>query len=107
MKSRFFGVAVGLIALGAALVAQEKVDFEMLAKIRAEGMDRSKALDAFNHLTTVIGPRLTNSPAHKRAVAWAQETLKAFGMTDVKAEQWQFGRGWTLEKVSIEMIEPR
>jgi carboxypeptidase Q len=107
MKSRFSIAAVCLIALAATLVAQEKVDFEMLAKIRAEGMDRSKAQDAFNHLTTVIGPRLTNSPAHKRAVAWAQETLKANGMTDVKAEQWQFGRGWTLEKVSIEMIEPR
>jgi len=34
MRSRFSIVAVCLIALGAALVAQEKVDFEMLANER-------------------------------------------------------------------------
>jgi hypothetical protein len=103
-------IAVGVVTLLAftvALTAQEKVDFEMLAKIRAEGMERSKAIEAFNHLVTVIGPRLTNSPAHKRAIGWAQDTMKAWGLTEVHTEPWQFGRGWTMEKVSIEMIEPR
>jgi carboxypeptidase Q len=107
MKTRFTAIAATVLALAVVARAQEKVDFAMLAKIRAEGMDRSKALEAFNHLTTVIGPRLTNSPAHKRAIAWTQETLKAWGLSEVHAEPWQFGRGWTMEKVSIEMIEPR
>ncbi len=87
--------------------AQERVDFAMVEKIKAEGLERSKAVDTFDYLTTVIGPRLTNSPAHKRAVAWTQETLKAWGMSVVHTDPFQFGRGWTLEKVSIEMIEPR
>ena len=73
-------VVVSLAALG---LAQERVDFSVVEKIRAEGMDRSKALATFDYLTTVIGPRLTNSPAHKRAIAWTQEQMKALGLTDV------------------------
>src|SRR5688572_14061582 len=89
------------------VAAQEPVDGAMLAKIRAEGMERSKALETFTHLTTVIGPRLTNSPAHRRAIDWTQERLRSYGLANVHAEPWQFGRGWQLERFSIEMIEPR
>jgi len=101
-------VACGVVAvLTVAVFAQETVDTAMVAKIRAEGMDRGKVLDTFNHLANVIGPRLTNSPAHKRAVAWTQETLRAYELTNVHAEPFEFGRGWTLERFSVEMIEPR
>jgi hypothetical protein len=96
-----------LILLAVSLRAQEPVDTAMMAKIRAEGLERSKVLETFNQLTNVIGPRLTNSPAHKRAVAWTQETLKGWGLADVRTEPFEFGRGWTLERLSIEMIEPR
>jgi carboxypeptidase Q len=86
---------------------QDKVDFGVIEKIRAEGLERSKVLETFDYLTAAIGPRLTNSPAHKRAVAWTQEQMKALGLSDVHAEPFQFGRGWTLNKVTIEMVEPR
>ena len=89
------------------VTAQEPVDSAMVAKIRAEGMDRSKAVETFTHLTTVIGPRLTNSPAHRRAIEWTQERLRAYGLANVHAEPFEFGRGWELERFSIEMIEPR
>ena len=87
--------------------AQERTDFATLEKIKAEGTERSKVLEVFNYLVTNIGPRLTNSPAHKRAVQWTMETAKAWGMSEVHAEPWQFGRGWTLEKISVEIVEPR
>jgi hypothetical protein len=96
-----------LLLLSMAGAAQEKTDFAMLERIRAEGTERSKILEVFNHLVTNIGPRLTNSPAHKRAVQWTMETARAWGMSEVHAEPWQFGRGWTLDKISVEMIEPR
>ena len=48
-------------ALCAGLAAQE---MSTLEKIRVEGMEHSKVLEPFDYLTTVIGPRLTNSPAH-------------------------------------------
>ncbi len=98
---------VAVAALCAGLAAQDRVDFGVIEKIRAEGMERSKVLETFDYLTTAIGPRLTNSPAHKRAVAWTQEQMKAMGLSNVHAEPFQFGRGWTLNKVTIEMVEPR
>ena len=78
MRTASLGILVTLLLLTIPSSAQEKVDFTVIEKIRAEGMDRSKAVETFDYLTTVIGPRLTNSPAHKRAVAWTQETLKAW-----------------------------
>lgn len=98
---------VTLAALCTGLAAQDRVDFGVIEKIKAEGMERSRVLDTFEYLTTVIGPRLTNSPAHKRSIAWTQEQMKAMGLTGVEAEPFQFGRGWTLNKVTIEMLEPR
>ncbi|MEP6782756.1 MAG: M20/M25/M40 family metallo-hydrolase [Acidobacteriota bacterium] len=97
----------GVAALCAGLAAQDRVDFTVIEKIRAEGIDHSKVLETFDYLTSAIGPRLTNSPAHRRAIAWTQEQLKGLGLADVHAESFQFGRGWTLNKVSIEMVEPR
>ena len=107
MRTISLGLLATVLLLTMSSSAQERVDFGVIEKIRAEGMDRSKVVETFDYLTTVIGPRLTNSPAHKRAVAWTQETFKAWGMSAVHAEPFQFGRGWTLDKVSVEMIEPR
>ena len=78
--------------------AQDRVDFSVIEKIRAEGMERSKILETFDYLVTTIGPRLTNSPAHRRAVEWTQQQMKAMGLSEVHTEPFQFGRGWTLEQ---------
>lgn len=109
MKTDPFGLCVVLMCLGMAVMegGQDKIDFTVIEKIRAEGMERSKAVETFEYLTTNIGPRLTNSPAHRQAIAWTQQQLKAMGMSDVHTEAFQFGRGWTLNKVTIEMVEPR
>jgi hypothetical protein len=96
---------MGLLATVA--LAQEPVDSAMLARIRAEGLERSRALETFTYLTTNIGPRLTNSPAHRRAIEWTQQQLKSYGLAKIHADAWEFGRGWQLERFSIEMVEPR
>lgn len=107
MRTISLGILVTVLSLTTIGTAQDRIDFTVIEKIRAEGMERSKVLEAVDYLTSVIGPRLTNSPAHKRSVAWTQETLKAWGMSEVHAEPFQFGRGWTLDKVIVEMLEPR
>ncbi|MGH9173028.1 MAG: M28 family peptidase, partial [Vicinamibacterales bacterium] len=94
-------------ALTTSVTTQEPVDTAMVTKIRSEGFDRSQVLDTFNQLTNVIGPRLTNSPAHKRSIAWTQDALRSWGISHVSSEPWAFGRGWTLERFSVEMVEPR
>ena len=119
-KAVFVAIAVAALCAGVAASTsaridspelrrdeQEKVDFSVIEKIRAEGMERSKMLETFDYLVTTIGPRLTNSPAHRRAVQWSQDQMKAMGLAEVHTEGFEFGRGWTINKVSIEMIEPR
>lgn len=98
---------VVVAALCASVAAQDKLDFAVIEKIRAEGMERSKILETFDYLVTTIGPRLTNSPAYRRAVEWSEQQMKAMGLSSVHTEKFDFGRGWTLNKVSIEMVEPR
>ncbi len=89
------------------LAAQAPSDREMLAKIRTEGMDHSQVAPVFDHLTIDIGPRLTASPAHKRAAEWTRDRLAAYGLSNAHLEPWTFGMGWTLDKLTVEMIEPR
>jgi carboxypeptidase Q len=96
-----------MLLLAVPLIAQEPVDTAAIAKIRAEAYERGQVLDTFNQLANVIGPRLTNSPGHKRAVRWTEETLEKWGLANVHTEPFEFGRGWTLERFSVEMIEPR
>src|SRR6476620_3931544 len=100
---------IAILALPCLVVAaaQPPTDRDVLARIRAEGMERSQAAAVFNHLTIDIGPRLTASPAHKRAVDWTRDRLRSYGLANVHVEPWAFGMGWTLDKLTIEMIEPR
>jgi len=79
----------------------------VLAKIRSEGLERPQIAPVFEYLTTNIGPRLTASPAHKRAAEWVRDRLSSYGLEHAHLEAWSFGRGWTLEKLTLEMIEPR
>jgi hypothetical protein len=101
-------VLIGLVMLmAAAMTGQEKTDAAMIAKIRAEGLQRSRVLEVFDHLVNVIGPRLTASPAYKTAVDWSLDKLVSMGFDNVHLEPWEFGRGWQLDKLSVEMLEPR
>jgi carboxypeptidase Q len=101
--------SIALVALLAATTtsAQEKIDTAMTAKIRTEGLEHSQVMEVFDHLVNVIGPRLTASPAYKTAVDWCRNKLVAMGFDNVHLEPWEFGRGWQLEKLTVEMVEPR
>jgi hypothetical protein len=98
------GVALGVSTV---LTGQDGANSDVLAKIRTEGMERSQARVLFRMLTDEIGPRLTASPAQKRASEYARERLASFGLADARLEPWTFGRGWTLDRLTVEMIEPR
>src|ERR1700720_2586950 len=80
---------------------------QMAEKIISEAMDHSQVAPVFETLTVTIGPRLTASPAHKRAAEYARDRLASYGLENARLEPWKFGRGWTLEKLTIEMTEPR
>ena len=48
-------------------ITAEKIDAEMNAKIKTEGMERSKIMWIEHQLTDVYGPRPIGSPNHKAA----------------------------------------
>jgi len=98
---------IALLLTPAVLGAQESFDRAMVAKIRDEGMNRSRVWSMVDTLATVIGPRLTASPAYMRAAVWARDHLTGWGLKDVHFEAWPFGRGWELQKYTLEMTEPR
>jgi len=101
-------VWIAALSLAAAswLTAQEPVDQAVIARIREEGLQRSRVEQTFNQLTNVIGPRLTGTPAYKQAADWSATELKRYGLSAVHLESFPFGRGWTLEKLVLEMVEP-
>jgi hypothetical protein len=98
-------VKTALFAL-AVLLALPQPD-DALRRIREEGLERSKVFELFSTLTDDIGPRLTGTPAYKRSAEWARDRMREFGLTDTKLETWPFGRGWVLDKLVVEMVEPR
>src|SRR5579863_559965 len=96
-----------LAGITAFVQAQIFIDRGMLAKMRAEETANSQVAPVFEMLTVDIGPRLTASPGHKRAAEWSRDRLASYGLEGARLEPWKFGRGWTLEKLTVEMIEPR
>jgi carboxypeptidase Q len=102
-------ITIVILALAGTAMpgAQAPSDGEVLAKIRSEGLEHSQVAPVFQMLTVDIGPRLTASPAHKRAVEWTRDRLASYGLSNVHIEPWKFGRGWTMEKLTLEMVEPR
>ena len=107
MKRTLFLVSMTALMIATLTQAQERIDTAMVAKIRAEGMERSRVQETFDHLVNVIGPRLTGSPAYKTSVDWTRDKLVTMGFDNVHLEPWEFGRGWQLEHITVEMIEPR
>lgn len=107
MKKTLLVLSLTALLAAPAAQAQEKVDMAVMSRIRTEGLQNSRVMETFDHLVNVIGPRLTASPAYQTAVKWSQEKLSAMGFDNVHAEPWAFGRGWQVDRLSIEMLEPR
>lgn len=98
------------VSLGhaSAQVVSESVDLSVVRKIKDEGLTRSKLDDLASYLNDVIGARLTNSPASRRANEWAAETFRSWGLANVKVEPWDsaFGRGWEIVNYSGRILAP-
>jgi hypothetical protein len=100
-------LVLALLAVPSLVVAQQQNTDAVLARIRDEGLSRSRAWPMLDTIATVFGPRLTASPAYLRAANWARERFAAWGLANPHLESWPFGRGWELQKFSFEMTTPR
>lgn len=101
-------IAYGAIAIPPALPAQtESIDTAAVVRIRDEGLNRSQVMEHIVWLSDVYGPRLEGSPQKEEAAAWAMKTMQSWGLSNVRQQRFPFGKGWSLEHFSAEMIEPR
>lgn len=80
---------------------------DVLARIQHEALDQSQVGAMFATLTDDIGQRLTASPSFHRAIDWAKDRMTGIGLANVHTETWPFGRGWALDRLTVEMTEPR
>ena len=94
-------VTAPLVAAG-----QEPVDLQMVTRIRDEGLNRSKVMETVATLTDEIGPRLTGSPAYRKATEWTRDRLTEHGLVNAHLEPFEFGRGWTFSYVNVRMTKP-
>lgn len=85
----------------------EEVDLDMVTRIRLEGFYRSQVMETLQHLTDVIGSRLTGSPGMDAANAWTRDKLSEWGLSDARLEGFYFGKGWSFDRVSVHMEAPR
>ncbi|HEX4945343.1 MAG TPA: M20/M25/M40 family metallo-hydrolase [Blastocatellia bacterium] len=114
LRKRITAPLIALLVFSLVVPAQvpapatgEKVDLEMMKKIREEGLQRSQVMNTLSWMTDVIGPRLTGSPQMKHANEWTKTKLTEWGLENARLEPWgPFGRGWSLEKFSANVIEP-
>lgn len=102
-------LATVLLVTGTQMaLAQERVDLDMTAKIRQEAFARSQVMKTLDHLTDVIGPRLTLSPTMLEANRWTRSKFTEWGLANVHDEAIDdLGRGWEFTDTSVEMLSPR
>ena len=101
----------GALALASPTVGGQdnppRVDWEMVAKIREEGLQRSQVMDTAAYIADVLGARLTLSNDMSRAQAWAESHMKKLGLVNVVIEPFMdYGIRWDNEYVSLHLLEP-
>jgi len=96
------------VAIGAFASDQvPTVDWDMAARIREEGLQRSQVMDIVGYMTDVLGARLTLSEGMRRAQLWAKDKMEKLGLENVAIEPFMdYGAAWDNEYFSLHMLEP-
>jgi carboxypeptidase Q len=107
MKKSISTMALVLVLWSGNILAQERVDLEMMYKIKSEGIGNSQIQDLSFHLTDFLGPRLSGSSNLRNARNWTAQKFQDWGLANVNIDSYgDFGRGWDVKKSYIAMKEP-
>ena len=77
-----------------------------LTSIAGQATLNNHALVYLEELSDTIGGRVTGSPQANQAVQWGMAKMKAIGLSNVRAENWQIFRGWTRVSASANLLTP-
>lgn len=108
MNRRPFEVLLLLFIFTFPLLAQEKIDYQMMQRIRQEGLQNSKVMEFMSYLCDVYGPRLAGSQQYRDAGKWAVGKFTELGLEKAALESYgTLGRGWELKKFYAAMTSPQ
>jgi hypothetical protein len=109
-KFGMLAIVLVLVATSHSLplsTAQAGADWDTIAKIREEGLQRSQVMDIAGTIVDVLGARLTNSEHMKRAQAWVKGKMEQLGLENVAIEPFMdYGVTWDNDYFSLHMLEP-
>ncbi|MCX6572310.1 MAG: M20/M25/M40 family metallo-hydrolase [Candidatus Aminicenantes bacterium] len=107
-SGRLFAIVILLVLFSVQIGAQEKLDLQMVQRIRKEGLENSKITDLLIYLCDVYGPRLPASPQYLKAGEWVVGKAKELGLENAQMETYgTFGRSWELQKFYAAMTAPQ
>ena len=99
--------AVAMVAFAFAAATGADVDTATNNRIIDEALNHSELPQTGEYLTDRIGGRMTNSPQMRAAEQWTQEKFRGWGLKNVHTEGFDFGRGWSVERIEARMTAPR
>src|SRR3954447_12192228 len=102
---RLFLPLLFFVAAGPALAQAPVVDTAGTGRLIDQAMNHSEVMQNLEHLTDVIGPRLSGSPAMRRANKWTASRFQAYGLA-AKLEPYEFGVSWQRGDVTMRLLQP-
>lgn len=98
---------LNLISIASVLRSQETIHWQMIERMRDEGLNRSCVMDYAWYMSDVAGSRLTASDNMRQAQDWLKTKMDEIGLGNTDLEP--FGdrfASWDVEHISIHMTEP-
>ena len=96
-----------VLAVALAFPCSAEVDQTTIDRIIDEALNHSELPATAAYLTDRIGGRMTNSPQMRAAERWTQQQFRGWGLKNVRADGFDFGRGWSIERIEARMVTPR
>jgi hypothetical protein len=93
------------LAITTPLAAQSTVDTSGIGSILDEALHRSELMQNLEYLADVIGPRLTTSPAMRKANDWTASRFQAYGLR-AQLEPYDFGVSWERGTTALRLTAP-
>ncbi len=107
MSPRKYSLVLALLAAPLAVntAPAQQVDTTGAGRLITQAMDHSEVMANLRHLSDAIGPRLSGSPAMRRANDWGAERFRSYGLT-ASLEAFPFGVTWTRGPISARLVAP-
>jgi len=106
MRSAIVWILSTAIIVVAYAPAQDNRIASEDAKLLAEIHDHNELMANAEHLSDVIGPRLTGSAQQRAASDWAEQQFQKYGLVNIHQEGWTISHSWTRGSAEASIISP-